>query len=110
MQPDSPPRFVARFGDVWRLKAPGEPLGPPVLVVSSNLYLMADAELVVVVPVRGTTWMGPRLVTESVPSVGVAELDRITSVPRGWLVERVLSLPGDRHEDIGRRVRNLIGP
>jgi hypothetical protein len=71
---------------------------------------MANSDLVTIVPVRGTTWMGPRLVTESVPNVGVAELDRITSVPRGWLTEYVLSLPEDRHADVGRRVRNLIGP
>ncbi|GAA5075248.1 hypothetical protein HNP84_006031 [Thermocatellispora tengchongensis] len=84
--------------------------GPPVLIGSPDLYRAAESDMVVVVPVRGTTWMGPRLVTESVRGGGVAELDRLTSVPRGWLAEYVLSSLEERHADIGRHVRNLIDP
>jgi hypothetical protein len=36
----------------------------------------------------------------------------ITALPRSWLMcdDHVAALHPDRHEDVGRRIRNLIGP
>jgi hypothetical protein len=44
--------------------------------------------------------------------VGQAVLDRITALPRTWLIgdQPVAELHPDRHAEVGRRIRNLIGP
>ena len=64
------------------------------------------------VPVRASDRPGSRIVTEPVPDVGMAVLDRVTALPRSWLMgdEPVAALHPDRYDDVGRRIRNLIGP
>lgn len=39
-------------------------------------------------------------------------LDRITALPRTWLIgdKPITILHPDRHAEVGRRIRNLIGP
>lgn len=39
-------------------------------------------------------------------------LDRITALPRTWLMgnDPIAELHADRHAEVGRRIRNLIGP
>jgi hypothetical protein len=105
-----PPR-PPRFGDVWQVK--GGVMGPePYLIVSSDIYLDLTEDNTLAVPVRVTGRPGPRVVTESIPDVGMAVLDRVTALPRGWLMgdAPVAELHADRRDDVGRRIRNLIGP
>jgi hypothetical protein len=51
------------------------------------------------VPIRDTSRPGSRVVTELIPDVGQAVLDRITALPRTWLIgdEPVAELHPDRH-------------
>ncbi|MGH3770379.1 MAG: hypothetical protein ACRDRW_03100 [Pseudonocardiaceae bacterium] len=64
------------------------------------------------VPIRDTSRPGSRVVTEPIPDVGQAVLDRITALPRTWQLgdTPVTELHPDRHTEVGRRIRNLIGP
>ncbi|MGH3815940.1 MAG: hypothetical protein ACRDUV_26420 [Pseudonocardiaceae bacterium] len=52
------------------------------------------------------------MVTELIPDVGQAVVDRITALPRTWLIgdDPVAELHPDRHAEVGRRTSNLIGP
>lgn len=105
------PRRPPRFGEVWDVK--GGVMGPePWLIVSSDLYLELGEDNMLAVPVRITDRPGARVVTEPIPDLGTAVLDRITALPRSWLMgdDPVAALHPDRHEDVGRRIRNLIGP
>ena len=63
-------------------------------------------------PIRDTTRPGSRVVTEPIPDVGQAVLDRITALPRTWLIgdKPIAVLHPDRHAEVGRRIRNLTGP
>lgn len=88
-------------------------MGPELyLIVSSDLYLDLSEDNMLAVPVRVTGRPGSRVVTEPVPDVGAAVLDRVTALPRGWLIgdAPVAALHPDRHADVGRRICNLIGP
>ncbi len=105
------PRRPLRYGEVWEVK--GGVMGPePWLVVSSDLYLELSEDNVLAVPVRVTGQPGSRVVTEPLPDIGVAVLDRVTALPRTWLIgsSPVGELHPDRHAEVGRRIRNLIGP
>lgn len=51
------------------------------------------------VPIRNTR-PSPRVVTEPIPDVGDAVLGSITAFPSTWLIGA----------QVGRRIRNLIGP
>jgi hypothetical protein len=64
------------------------------------------------VPIRDTNRPGSRVVTEPIPDVGQAVLDRISALPRTWLTgdDPIAALHLDRHVEVGRRIRNLIGP
>ncbi len=64
------------------------------------------------VPIRDTSRPGSRIVTEPIPDVGQAVLDRITALPRTWLTgdQPIAKLHPDRHTEVGRRICNLIGP
>jgi hypothetical protein len=52
------------------------------------------------------------VVTEPIPDVGQAVLDRISALPRTWLIgdAPVAELHPERHTEVGRRICNLIGP
>lgn len=105
-----PPR-PPRLGDVWTIK--GGVMGPePWLIVSSDLYLELSEDNMLAVPIRDTTRPGSRVVTEPIPDVGQAVLDRISAPPRSWLIgpDPLAQLHPDRHTQVGRRIRNLIGP
>lgn len=98
-----------RFGDVWMVK--GGVMGPePVLVVSSDLYHELSEDNVIIAPIRTSKSPGARVVTEHIPNIGTAVLDRIGSVPRSWFVEHIGAIDSERRETVGRRVKNLIGP
>ena len=105
-----PPR-APRFGDVWTIK--GGVMGPePWLIVSNDLYLELNEDNMLAVPIRDTSRPGSRVVTEPIPDVGQAVLDRISALPRTWLIgdAPVAELHPDRHAEVGRRICNLIGP
>ncbi|MGH3923735.1 MAG: hypothetical protein ACRDTT_12855 [Pseudonocardiaceae bacterium] len=105
------PRRPPRFGDVWNIK--GGVLGPePWLIVSNDLYLELNEDNMLAVPIRDTNRPGSRVVTEPIPDVGQAVLDRITALPRTWLIgdDPITELHPDRHAEVGRRICNLIGP
>ncbi len=88
-------------------------MGPePWLIVSSDLYLELSEDNMLAVPIRDTSRPGSRVVTEPIPDVGQAVLDRITALPRTWLIgdDPVTELHPDRHTEVGRRICNLIGP
>ncbi|HYZ54631.1 MAG TPA: hypothetical protein VE733_14175 [Streptosporangiaceae bacterium] len=106
-----PPSRPPRFGEVWQIK--GGVMGPePYLIVSSDLYLELSEDNMLAVPVRVTGRPGSRVVTEPIPDVGAAVLDRVTALPRTWLMgdSPVGELDPARRDDVGRRIRNLIGP
>jgi mRNA-degrading endonuclease toxin of MazEF toxin-antitoxin module len=105
------PRKPPRFGDVWNIR--GGVLGPePWLIVSSDLYLELGADNMLAVPIRNIGQPGSRVVTEVIPDVGQAVLDRISALPKSWITgdDPITTLHPDRHADVGRRIRNLIGP
>jgi mRNA-degrading endonuclease toxin of MazEF toxin-antitoxin module len=105
------PRRPPRFGDVWNIK--GGVMGPePWLIVSSDLYLELGEDNMLAVPIREMSRPGSRVVTEPIPDVGQAVLDRISALPRTWIVgdDPVTELHSARRADVGRRIRNLIGP
>jgi mRNA-degrading endonuclease toxin of MazEF toxin-antitoxin module len=105
------PRRAPRFGDVWNIK--GGVMGPePWLVISSDLYLELGEDNMLAVPVRDIRQPGSRVVTEPIPDVGQAVLDRISALPKTWVTgdDPIAELHPDRHADVGRRIRNLIGP
>jgi hypothetical protein len=57
-------------------------MGPePWLIVSNDLYLELSEDNMLAVPIRDTTRPGSRVVTEPIPDVGQAVLDRITALP-----------------------------
>jgi hypothetical protein len=62
------------------------------------------------VPIRDTSCPASRVVTEPIPDVGQAVLDRITALPRTWLIgdEPVAELHPDRQAEVGRRICDLI--
>ena len=64
------------------------------------------------VPIRDTSRPGSRVVTEPIPDVGQAVLDRISALPRTWLIADapVAELHPNRHAEAARRICNLIGP
>jgi hypothetical protein len=100
-----------RFGQVWPVK--GGVMGPEQwMLVSSDLYLELDVDNMHAVPVLAADSAGWRVVTEHLPGIGVAVLDRVTALPRTWLIgsEPTGQLAEDRTEEVGRRIRNLIGP
>jgi mRNA-degrading endonuclease toxin of MazEF toxin-antitoxin module len=105
------PRRPPQFGDVWNIKG-GVPGPEPWLIVSNDLYLELSEDNMLAVPIRDTSRPGSRVVTEPIPDVGQAVLDRITALPRTWLVgdDPVAELHPDRHAEVGRRICNLIGP
>ncbi|HET9255009.1 MAG TPA: hypothetical protein VFO16_07370 [Pseudonocardiaceae bacterium] len=39
-------------------------------------------------------------------------LDRVSAIPRSWITgnDPIAALHPDRHANVGRRIRNLIGP
>jgi mRNA-degrading endonuclease toxin of MazEF toxin-antitoxin module len=105
------PRRPLRFGDVWTIK--GGVMGSELwLIVSNDLYLELNEDNMLAVPIRDTNRPGSRIVTEPIPDVGQAVLDRITALPRTWLMgeDPVTELHPDRRTEVGRRIRNLIGP
>lgn len=55
---------------------------------------------------------GSPVVTEPIPDMGQAVLDRISALPRTWVTgdDPIAALHPDRHAEAGRRIRNLIGP
>ncbi|MGH3766482.1 MAG: hypothetical protein ACRDTX_15260 [Pseudonocardiaceae bacterium] len=88
-------------------------MGPePWLIVSNDLYLELNEDNMLAVPIRDTNRLGSRVVTEPIPDVGQAVLDRISAIPRTWLIgdSRITELHPDRHAEVGRRICNLIGP
>lgn len=98
-----------KFGDVWMFK--GGVMGPePWLVVSNDMYLELFEGHLLAVPVRTNQQPGPYVVSEEIPGAGVAALDRVTSLPRDWRIEWIAALAPERREDVGRRIKNLIGP
>jgi hypothetical protein len=105
------PRRPPRFSEVWDIR--GGVLGPePWLVVSSDLYLELGEDNMLAVPIRNIGQPGSRVVTELIPDVGQAVLDRVSAIPRSWITgdDPIAALHPDRHADVGRRIRNLIGP
>lgn len=105
------PHRTPRFGDVWNIK--GGVLGPePWLIISSDLYLELGEDNMLAVPIRDISQPGSRVVTEPIPDVGQAVLDRISALPKAWVIgqEPIAELHPDRHADVGRRICNLIGP
>jgi hypothetical protein len=78
----------------------------------NDLHLELSEDNLLAVPIRDTTRPGSRVVTEPIPDGGEAVLDRITALPRTWLIgdEPIAALHPDRHAEVGRRIRNLIGP
>ena len=88
-----------------RGRVPPMPRRPPQFGVLSEDNMLA-------VPIRHTSSPGSRVVTEPIPDVGQAVLDRITALPRTWLMDEdpVAELHPDRHAEVGRRICNLIGP
>jgi hypothetical protein len=62
-------------------------MGPePWLIVSNDLYLELNEDNMLAVPIRDTSRPGSRVVTEPIPDVGQAVLDRISALPRTWLI------------------------
>lgn len=98
------------YGQVWTVGHPAddEVLSPvPHLVISSDLYnesglgaIMAEVDV--------HDMRAPEL-HEPLPGVGTAMLDRLAWYPGSWLREHVGDLPSERHADVTRLVRNLIG-
>jgi hypothetical protein len=88
-------------------------MGPePWLIVSNDLYLELSEDNMLAVPIRLTSSPGSRVVTEPIPDVGQAVLDRISALPRTWLMgeDPITVLHPGRHAEVGRRICNLIGP
>ncbi len=56
------------------------------LIVSNDLYLELSEDNMLAVPIRDTSSPGSRVVTEPIPDVGQAVLDRITALPRTLLI------------------------
>lgn len=99
-----------RYGQVWTIgTADRGGVVPPVphLVVSSDLYNECGLG-VIAAEVFGGEMTNPDL-HEPIPGVGSALLDVLAWYPTGWLVEHVGDLPADRHREVARLVRNLIG-
>lgn len=105
--PDQPD---PHFGDVWLVTLADQQV--PRLIVSSDMYHAArpDAVLAVVVDTPESPSYTRGLITEQLPDIGVAHLDLLTNVARSRLIRRLGHAAPERHDDIGRRVRNLIGP
>ena len=102
--PDQLPEIS--FGDIWVHLTAGTKL--PYLVVSGETYNALDEDNAIAVPVRPGS--DPRAVVEEhLPDVGVAQLDRLQSLSRSSMVERIGELGVDRHGAVTRRLRNLIG-
>lgn len=80
-------------------------------MVSNDLHLELSEDNMPTVPIRNTTRPGSRVVTEPIPDVGEAVLGWITAFPRTWLIGD--DPVADQHPtgaQVGRRIRNLIGP
>jgi hypothetical protein len=82
-----------------------------VLVVSSNLSLREAAPRVLCAPIYPVNPKGAvPLFTEPIAGIGVAVLDLLFSYPREHFLHHDGELDPSRHEDVGRRVRYLVGP
>ncbi len=99
-----------RYGQVWTVGHPTEvDVLPPVphLVISSDLY--NDSGLGTIMAEVDVHDMRAPELHEPLPGVGTAMLDRLAWYPGSWLREHVGDLPPERHADVARLVRNLIG-
>lgn len=99
------------FGQVWTTGQGSHPeVLPrvPHLVVSSDLYNESGLG-VIVVEIDPHEMRDPQL-HEPIPGIGTVMLDRVAWYPQSWLREHIGDLPSDRHEELGRLIRNLIGP
>ncbi|MGB6161162.1 MAG: type II toxin-antitoxin system PemK/MazF family toxin [Pseudonocardiaceae bacterium] len=99
------------FGQVWTTGHPthAEVLpSVPHLVVSSDLYNESGLG-VIVVEIDSHEMRDPEL-HEPIPGIGTVMLDRLSWYPQNWLREHIGNLPDDRHTELGRLIRNLIGP
>ncbi len=107
MRAAEPPR--ARYGQVWTVgyaTRPDDPPPVPYLVVSGDLYNESGLGVIGVEVLPGT---GNRELAEPIPGLGMAQFDMLCWYPPAWLVEHVADLPEQRHADVARLVRNLIG-
>ena len=85
-------QVVGPTGRVIRVDLHGES-GLGVIVVEIDPHEMRDPEL-----------------HEPIPGIGTVMLDRLAWYPQSWLHEHIGNLPDDRHRELGRLIRNLIGP
>ncbi|MBA3575362.1 MAG: type II toxin-antitoxin system PemK/MazF family toxin [Nocardioidaceae bacterium] len=101
---------MPRYGEIWTVGHPADPeILPrvPHLVISGDLY--NDAGLgAIVVEIDPNQLRAPEL-HQPIPGLGTAMLDRLAWYPQNWLREHVGELPDERHDEITRLVRNLIG-
>lgn len=105
-RPPLPP--AVRFGQVW--ESTREAIGPMrYLVVSSDAYNAAFGDRRVIAVEVDSAGVYQGVYREPVVDGGTAHLDRLTWVATRRLVELVAELHPDRHADVTRTVRELIG-
>jgi mRNA-degrading endonuclease toxin of MazEF toxin-antitoxin module len=97
-----------RFGQVW--ESPDEAIGTMrYLIVSSDAYNAAFGDRRVIAVEIDSRAVFAGVYREPIIDAGTAYLDRLTWVARRQLVDLVGHLHPDRHDDVTRAVRDLIG-
>lgn len=99
------------FGEVWAIGHPGEDPQAlpqvPHLVVSSDLYNESGLGTIVV-EIDQFEMRAPEI-HEPITGLGTAMLDRLAWYPQSWLRRHLGALAPERHHEVARLVRNLIG-
>jgi len=101
-----------RRGELWWAELPAPAGKRPVVLLSRN-EAYAVRELITVAPVTTRIRQIPTEVPlgseEGLPKRCVANLDTITTIPKGTLTERISALPAVKLSEVERALRFALG-